>query len=431
MRKYQQLCLVIISLISIIILILYRNENSRLKYVLEVVNFFGRNDVVILEHLDNQTKATNYYLSDPSPIWQRIGNDFHIYSSFWDNNILIPGGEVISVVVGLEQSVVSFKCDLEYSSGSLYTGKFVFVREEVQSNILLSKNVNEKFIIYKFFCKINRNFGIPKYIHFTDAKSKAVHITKIRNLNNMAKQHLNLGICLDLITSNNIDNSYNRTAFLNNLNLLQYFYHYNIIGLNEFIVYDNFGIINEQLKEILRNNRINIHSFPFNFPYEITDDLVIKKILEIDCLMRNRHLSRYTILTQPNQYLYPNTNLRSPQSFLKTLKMYEIEEKRFEIIIKKICIDYHNKILSDNLFSNNATKKYNVDYFYIFKPEFTTDESKSIILDQDQVFVNEYIECKNKSALNKWRSILNKNNLNFIDVIGKELSETLQKLPNK
>lgn len=103
MRKYQQLCLVAISLISIIILLMYRSENSRLKYVLEVVNFFGRTDNAIIR-LENTTKIfiQNYDLANPSPVWTRIGTDFHVFSSFWTNNTLKAGGlEAVSLVVGI------------------------------------------------------------------------------------------------------------------------------------------------------------------------------------------------------------------------------------------------------------------------------------------------------------------------------------------
>lgn len=38
MRKYQQLILILISIISVSVLIIYKTENRRLKYVLEVVS---------------------------------------------------------------------------------------------------------------------------------------------------------------------------------------------------------------------------------------------------------------------------------------------------------------------------------------------------------------------------------------------------------
>lgn len=41
MRKYQQLLLLLVSIISVTVLLIYKSENNRLKYVLEVVNFFG------------------------------------------------------------------------------------------------------------------------------------------------------------------------------------------------------------------------------------------------------------------------------------------------------------------------------------------------------------------------------------------------------
>ena len=96
MRKYQQLLLVIISLISVCILLMYRSENSKLKYVLEYVNFFGRSDSVDLMVLRSGGGEDNQHVyDDPLPMWTRLGDDFHGYSSFWRKNEFAAGGEVV------------------------------------------------------------------------------------------------------------------------------------------------------------------------------------------------------------------------------------------------------------------------------------------------------------------------------------------------
>lgn len=132
MRKYTQLCLVVITIVSIIVLLMYRNEYKQLKYVLDVVNFIGRKDEIALIHLENQTnfhQQSQYQFNEPLPIWQRIGNNFHAYSSFWIKpNDLRAGGELISIIVGLSHSIVSFKCELKYPDGKTQKGKFVFIQ---------------------------------------------------------------------------------------------------------------------------------------------------------------------------------------------------------------------------------------------------------------------------------------------------------------
>lgn len=100
MRKYQQLLLVLVSVISVTILIVYRSENERLNHVLNVINFFGQRDsgfsLVKIENYSNFTYKFDY----PLPTWSNLGNDFHSYSAFWKKNELVAGGEVIALAIG-------------------------------------------------------------------------------------------------------------------------------------------------------------------------------------------------------------------------------------------------------------------------------------------------------------------------------------------
>lgn len=108
MRKYQQLGLVLVSLISIGILIVYRSENERLNNVLSVINFFGQKDTLNLVKIENYSNFT-YKFHYPLPAWSNLGNDFYGYSAFWKKNDLKKGGEAISIVVASIHSTVSFQ----------------------------------------------------------------------------------------------------------------------------------------------------------------------------------------------------------------------------------------------------------------------------------------------------------------------------------
>lgn len=109
MRKYQQLGLVLVSLISIGILIVYRSENERLNNVLSVINFFGQQkDTLNLVKIENYSNFT-YKFHYPLPAWSNLGNDFYGYSAFWKKNDLKKGGEAISIVVASIHSTVSFQ----------------------------------------------------------------------------------------------------------------------------------------------------------------------------------------------------------------------------------------------------------------------------------------------------------------------------------
>lgn len=89
MRKYQQLALLLISCFSVGVLMMYKSENNRLKYVLKYVNFFGRNDAAVLRRIQNSTTAedeerqSKWVFTKPLPVWQVIGDSFYAYSAYW------------------------------------------------------------------------------------------------------------------------------------------------------------------------------------------------------------------------------------------------------------------------------------------------------------------------------------------------------------
>lgn len=110
MRKYQQLILVLISIISVSVLIAYKSENERLERVLNVVNFFGQRDSVSvnLVKIENYSNFT-YRFDFPLPSWTFLGNDFHAYSAFWKKNDLVVGGEAIALAIGSLHANIVFQ----------------------------------------------------------------------------------------------------------------------------------------------------------------------------------------------------------------------------------------------------------------------------------------------------------------------------------
>lgn len=110
MRKYQQLLLVLVSVISVTVLIVYKSENERLNHVLNVVNFFGNRDSINLNlvKIENYSNFT-YRFDFPLPTWSFLGNDFHAYSGFWKKNVLVAGGEAIALAIGSVHGNVLFQ----------------------------------------------------------------------------------------------------------------------------------------------------------------------------------------------------------------------------------------------------------------------------------------------------------------------------------
>lgn len=199
MRKYQQLLLVLVSIISVTVLIAYRSENERLQHVLSVVNFFGARDIslVKIENFSNFTYKFDY----PLPSWTYLGNEFHGYSAFWRKNDLVAGGEAIALVIGslhgnvMYQVLITFpgklrnllmclifQCKVHFSDNTIASGKFGFMRVEPEIEDI--EIGTEKFLIYKFLCKTPKDFsGKPKNLIFINTENKSEHYMPIRQVN--------------------------------------------------------------------------------------------------------------------------------------------------------------------------------------------------------------------------------------------------------
>lgn len=422
MRKYQQLVLVVIAIISFTVLCVYKFENNRLRDVLDVVNFFGRNDADIRIEADNYTFYTSQFnFETPLPVWQRIGNNFYSYSTFFQKNLLSVGGSVVSLVVGSKNEPVNFKCDIKFSDNTVVKGKFGFFRVETTS---AETNIDkEDFFIYKFICKYTRDFGIiPKDIIYSHIKIDSnSHKLPIRHISSKdVKAKLLFTVCLDL---NEYDSKLSNSNFINTTTILQYFLHYKIIGVDEFLLYST-NYVDHHIKNILIKYGIKFNILPFNFPFDMIDKQKIFKIIEMDCLLRNINLSKYTIITKLNNYLYPNTKLTNSNNILKIISKNSNDITRYEVDQKSICIDERKRIFSDNL-SYNVNLR-NAHKFFIYKPEnYKNEYVKSIKLDETKMTLHNYVYCNNKTGSIDWRITLDSDYLHYINEVGRDISKLL------
>lgn len=436
MRKYTQLALVLITIISIIVLLMYRNEYKQLKYVLDVVNFIGRKDEISLIHLENQTnfyQESSYQFNEPLPIWQRIGNGFHAYSSFWlKPNDLKSGGELITIVVGLKHAIVSFKCELNYSDGKVQKGKFVFIREDIAGEIPNDTSNSDNFIVYKFVCKVSKDYGTPHQVIFTDLNTKAPHRMRVRNLKqkNIAEL-LTMTVCVNLVPKNQTEID----PFYNDFNLLQFFIHHQLVGIDEFLVYDE-SWISLTLKQTLFSHGIKLNIFPFNFPFDLRQFTKIRKLIEMDCLLRTSNSVKYTAVLTPRDYIYTNGNLMSkPHPLLQMLKNPLFGTgTQLEIPTNPICRHAVKKILSDNLLlSANSSMEmqkiflYKTNYIFNFNNNVASiPDTPNARLNKNLIFNNHYGDCdirhSQNSAVNdnlvEWRSVISNDFRQYVDQIG-------------
>ncbi|XP_053687486.1 uncharacterized protein LOC128736987 [Sabethes cyaneus] len=425
MRKYQQLALVIISISCLAILLAYKSENNRLKYVLEVVNIFGRNDAASLIRIDNSShsRPAPYDFDSPLPVWQRVGNDVYVYSAFWQKNDLEVGGTVVSLAVGLEQAIVNFKCQVQHGGKDVVTGKFLFVRMDTPTGSVATPN-GEIFTIYKFLCKVKRDFGHPTEVVFTDSTHSIKRFIPLRVLESKSvPQKMTITACVDLNNYLELENNFRQPSAI-----LQYFLHHQIIGVDDFIVY-NSNALDSMTTSILYNHGIKINLLPYNFPFDLTNTVQNRRLIELDCLMRNYNAAKYTFVGSINEYLYPSSRLRSNNEFLKNVAQVSSDVTQFTIATRAVCVDDRKKIFSDNLLYDVEARQESP--FYIYRPQNynrtgSQEFIKSLNVDRNVIFVHRYVEkCASKSDLYDWTTVLESDFLQYVNEIGKELNKLI------
>lgn len=411
MRKYQQLLLLIVSAFSMVVLLSYKSENNRLKEILQMVNFFGRKDTTLMMRLESNNKDDDFNdIVYPMPVWQAIGGSFHAYSSFWQKKQLIACGEAIVLVIGKKSAIINFKCALQFSDNLIVAGKFKFYH--------LDEGEEEAdkfdFMSYKFICKIHRDFGVPAKLIFTEVATNLSYNLLLRQVSSVSSQKMQLAtICLNMANFNTT------TTFAKKTNLLQFFFHHQAIGIENYLIY-NGDAVPYDVRRLIRRTSLNLNYFPFNFPFSQNHSKLIRRLIEVDCLMRNTNEAKFVFLLNINEFVYPNKKIQDAGSVLRSLDHYDQSIKRFELSSFGVCLDRKNKFLIDNTLYDPQLK---FDYrLYVYKPSLETESNKSVTLPISLGLTHRYVDCLNtKDNLYDWRNSLRQDFMHYLECVKNDI----------
>lgn len=428
MRKYHQLLLVIISCISIIVLLTYKSENSRLKDVLSAVHFFSRKDADELRLLNNFTAAEEDVIdfNRPLPVWQLVGDSFHAYASYYQRNDLVSsGGEVLTLVTGKAGAVVNFRCKAHYDVGRVIQGKFRFqhLNEE-------DKN-DAAFTNYVFYCRLKNNLGEPNTIVYTDLTadgSNSYHKLRLRFVKGTQGSNVpqtQLAICLDLV-SFNMSGSFGKSYS----KLLEFFIHHYVLGINQFIVYNGDELTEILLQKLMKYKSIHLQSLPFNFPFANNKNNTsnLREMIKTDCLLRSMHKAKYVILLEPNEFFFPNAKLSDHNSVLYSMNSYSTSETIYELQTYSVCIDENNELLTNNSFYDpEVVQPHKINIFRPVVPTSSSSISSTTNLAPSLAFTHVYTDCVHvgKDGLHMLQNLLRQDFMNNLIKIRKEVRELM------
>lgn len=309
MRKYYQLLLIIVSVISVVSLLFYRNEYLKLRYVLQVFDFFGTVEVKnedcvrLMSNLTDRINEENPF-SEPRSAWTQFA-DFQVFSSFWIEN----GEESYSktVAVGPRSAFVGIKCRLWF---------------EIDDGIVVkdgefSYNVDSDSIIHPYHRNTShiRSSLLLKYDLLCRSKDKPLpweSASAVLLINNDQHRLLPVRYRQPKSAWQSVICIQPDYSVMSKINLIELLSYYDAIGISHVILYDN-GIhhrIYPFLDYVNQRKRIfeSITIVNWNFPL-MPNDGVLSSVEYLaykdDCLSRSYGIANVVVLSSWNQYVIP------------------------------------------------------------------------------------------------------------------------------
>lgn len=397
MRKYYQAILAVTAIVSLVSLLIYRHEYNKLRYVLEVFNYFGkpgpRRADVNCTNLGTSFTTFNAKFDEPIPSWQHLEDDLYIYSAYSIND-----REIRAVGLGTINSISNMQCLIFFENESKpILGSFKFI--SIGNAVVSSLRENSRYGGYHFVCTYTSN-ETPTGITFVTKSNKNLNYAPIFPIKIQPRSlsHSRIGIC---VTQSSMKPA-------KSIDMIGFISFHALIGMDNFIIYDSriSNKFNSRLKEIA-NDPISFWKFtytviPWNFPFMDIDQNVIREIIEIDCLYRTYNNVAYAIILSWNEYVNLKYH-RATIDLLADFRQTRLVADRYKLKTKTFCTQQadHKQYVNSTLMILKKTKT-NVNNLkdhsiYIHKPHVTLQNSHMYVkeIGEDLIAVNQYKYCDN------------------------------------
>ncbi|CAH0392511.1 unnamed protein product [Bemisia tabaci] len=309
MKKYRQLALILITTFSVGTLLMYRHEYLKLRYVLEVLNFFGspqetfNSNCAVLNETFLDQKQRHYRFSNPPPAWTKV-DQHYIYSAFFkgykDKDL------IEAIAVGPHSNFYNFNCRVWFSNNGVINsirGKFhfttVYHSKSKETNIM-------SLYMYMLFCEPEENhdtvYGAhePYGVIFTNGSSvnSRVFIPVHHQVSEVSTNWQSV-MCVRPDKSG-----------LQNSALVEFISFHRSIGVSDFIVYDSgvqHGIL-PILQSLAGRDGFSdsISVMTWNFPF--SDAFIEDMVIQHDCLLRAADKVPLIMVSSWQDYLIPKVN---------------------------------------------------------------------------------------------------------------------------
>lgn len=305
MKKYYQLVLVIVSVVSFITLLFYRHEYNRLRYVMEVLSFFGKPGQVAecLPPNISQNLKKSFSFTDPLPSWQRLTDTHFVYSAFWEKNDIHSHVKVFSVEAG--KTIPQYSCEVWFEDSNIpITGRFSYTIIQSKESALTHEQtvIADNVIAYNLYCKPKQIPGIPFGVTFFKTETLVPSHVFIPVGYPVDRPILENSTAVCIVPG--------FKPVLQKSAVIEFLSYHHLIGVSEFIVYDK-GLPN-RIAQVLQdpiikeNFGIELSLLPWNFPFpHLEAEPVMRLVVERDCIQRTAGKVRNVAVLGWGEYVVP------------------------------------------------------------------------------------------------------------------------------
>ncbi|CAH1107609.1 unnamed protein product [Psylliodes chrysocephalus] len=365
MKKYHQLILLIFSIISLVLFLIYRHEYNRLHYVLEVFNFFGQP----CNFSDLQT--TDFILRQqdwgPQPMWQETDNGY-VYSAFLTGKMKIK-----AIALPRDSNKLPKNCYIWLEDKKKpISGKFSYSK--------IVDGGGSSLVPHFYYCSAEIIDNTPFAVSFTSVVKKEVNMKKILLTDVTGSRNLNINTTICVLPSN-----FSKKKFV------EFFSFHRLLGVDSFIFYNK--DIPYRLSKLMINlsNRLDVQLafLPWNFPK--IDIFITRVIIENDCLLRTHSRSNFVAILEYNEYIVPTISY-SINDIVKDLKdnVYKLS-----LPVQKFCINNANvnKPLALQNFEVATDARFNSVHFVFNNVNNNAVDTNN--LDRTKASIHKYVKCEN------------------------------------
>lgn len=343
MRKYQQLILVILSVVSLVAFLFYKHEYDRLRYTLEYLEMFGN---VPSERLSSSLCDSGFKrkLKTSPHSWITVNPDLAVYSVYWEESFGIINSKVR--ILALVRNSFDHQSEIDSQVMSEWVSKPIpaLCKTEVLHQHDIQRN-NASKLVY-LICHLKEDVKkSPTLIRIKDKNgiwSPLLPIEESESWKSVANVSCACVFSTDFLPASS-------------LRLVEFISHHRNLGIENFVFYGT--ILSPFVRKLLDKYGEDVNLFyeekSFNVPKNFTvDEEQVRLILTKDCIYRHRDIYENVIVLKTNEFILPRSKITSLQEVLHAVRGdFSPATSLFSFNVMQLCLDEtHPKyIQSDDL----------------------------------------------------------------------------------